>query len=58
MPLPEFIEHLYFKSFGKSAPDGIVSIEDRVKEIERKKKDKRERRYDSPTIAAASDPLR
>jgi len=58
MPLPEFIEHLYFKNFGKSSPDRVVSIEERAKEIERKKREKRERRSDSPMRAAASDPLR
>jgi len=36
LPPPEFIEHLYFKSFGKSAPDQVVSIEERVKQLERK----------------------
>ena len=41
MPLPEFIEHLYFKSFGKERPDRIVTIEERIKEIERKKTEKR-----------------
>ena len=44
LPLPEFIEHLYFKSFGKSAPDQVVSIEERVKQLERKKREKRERK--------------
>ena len=32
MPLPEFIEHLYQKRFGKGAPDDMRSIERRVKE--------------------------
>jgi hypothetical protein len=44
LPLPEFIEHLYFKSYGKSAPDQVVSIEERVKQLERKKREKRERK--------------
>jgi hypothetical protein len=35
--LPEFIEHLYRKRFGKDRPDVVVSIEERVhKEEERK----------------------
>ena len=58
LPLPNFIEHLYSKHFGKEAPDQVVSIEERVKQLESKKREKRERRSDSPTIAAASDPLR
>ena len=39
LPLPEFIEHLYFKSYGKSAPDQVVSIEERVKQLERKRRE-------------------
>ena len=58
LPLPNFIEHLYSKHFGKKAPDQVISIEERVKQLERKKREKRERRSDSPTIAAASDPIR
>jgi hypothetical protein len=58
MPLPQFIEHIYFKNSGKKEPDRVVSIEERVKEIERKKRQKRERKSDSPTIAAAPDPIR
>lgn len=43
-PLPEFIEHLYFKRFGKTSPDRVISMEERAKEIERKKAEKRERK--------------
>jgi hypothetical protein len=39
-PLPQFIEELYFDRFGKTAPDTVVSIEDRVR-IEQKKKQAR-----------------
>jgi hypothetical protein len=28
MPLPDYIQHLYLKRFGRSAPDGVLSIED------------------------------
>ena len=44
LPLPEFIEHIYFKHFGKRQPDLVVSIERRFKEIEQKKREKRERK--------------
>jgi hypothetical protein len=37
MPLPHFIEHLYFKRFAKRVPDRVLSIEDRLREIEEKK---------------------
>ena len=30
LPLPLFIEELYFKHFGKEAPDQVISIEDKV----------------------------
>ena len=37
LPLPQFIEHLYWKRFGKERPDNIVSIEERASIIKRKK---------------------
>jgi hypothetical protein len=33
-PLPEFIEHLYFKRFGKRQPDRVIPLEERAKETE------------------------
>ena len=36
-PLPLFIEHCYFKRFGKERPDDVQSIEQRIKAIEQKK---------------------
>ena len=43
-PLPIFIEHLYEKRFGKTTPDHVLSIEDRVREIAAKKAERHERR--------------
>jgi len=40
LPLPHFIEELYFKRFGKTAPDRVVSIEERAR-LEQQKKDAR-----------------
>ena len=37
MPLPQFIEHLYFKRFAKRVPDRVLSIEDRFREAEKTK---------------------
>ena len=37
LPLPEFIDHLYFKRFGRARPDIVVSIEERAR-IEAEKK--------------------
>jgi hypothetical protein len=31
LPLPRFIEELYMKRFGKTAPDTVVSIEERAR---------------------------
>ncbi len=50
LPLPQFIEHLYFKRFGKTKPDQVVSIEERAREIGRKKgKKSRKRRLKEET---------
>jgi hypothetical protein len=37
LPLPQFIEELYAKRFGKAAPDEVVSIEERVRRLAAKK---------------------
>lgn len=44
LPLPQFIESLYFKRFGKSQPDRVISIEEQVREIAQKKAAKQERK--------------
>jgi hypothetical protein len=44
VPLPQFIEHLYVKRFGKQRPDVVVSIEERVRTEADKKALKRERK--------------
>src|SRR6266498_1561457 len=36
-PLPQFIEHLYSKRFGRPAPDVVTSIEDHARQTELKK---------------------
>ncbi len=42
MPLKQYIEHLYFKRFGKERPDMVLSIEERVRRGEEKKARRRE----------------
>ena len=32
MPLPRYIDHLYEKRFGKTVPDDVRSVEEKVKE--------------------------
>jgi hypothetical protein len=41
-PLGEFIEHIYFKHFGKSQPDRVLSIEQQLEEKRERKRLKRE----------------
>lgn len=36
MPLKQYIEHLYFKRFGKECPDVVLSIEEKVRRDEEK----------------------
>jgi hypothetical protein len=43
-PLPEFIEHLYFKRFGRTAPAEVLSIEDRERRKKAREAAKREAR--------------
>lgn len=41
LPLPEFIEEIYFKHFKKRVPDNVKSIEQMVKDKARKKAEKK-----------------
>jgi hypothetical protein len=41
LPLPHFIEELYFKRFGKTAPDTVLSIEERCRREAAKKEARR-----------------
>jgi hypothetical protein len=41
LPLPQFIEEIYFKSFGKPAPDAVVSIEERARQLAKKKAERK-----------------
>jgi hypothetical protein len=51
LPLPQFIEKLYFKRFGKTRPDVVRSIEEMVRE----KKQKQAERKASNREAAGSE---
>ena len=44
LPLRLFIEHLYLKRFGKTRPDVVLSIEDRIRVELEKKATRREAR--------------
>ncbi len=53
-PLPQFIEDLYFRRFGKTRPDRIISIEQLAGELERKKAEKRHRKQAARDAAVHS----
>jgi hypothetical protein len=36
-PLPQFIEHIYAKRFGRGRPEVVVPVEEHARERERKK---------------------
>lgn len=50
MPLRQYIEHLYFKRFGKERPDVVVSIEKKIHPDEAKKAKKRKPRQASSSL--------
>ena len=45
LPLPEFIEELYFKHFKKSWPENVRSIEQMMSDANRKKEERRARNH-------------
>jgi hypothetical protein len=53
LPLPQYIEHLYFKHFGKETPENVASIEERVKQKAAKKLARREAKRERQIQAAA-----
>ncbi len=44
LPLPDFIEELYFKHFKKKESDNVRSIEQMVNDYNKKKEEHRDRR--------------
>ena len=55
LPLPAFIEKIYFKRFGKSQPDQVRSIEETVKAKERKDAERRARKERQKQDAVATE---
>ena len=53
-PLPQFIEELYLRQFGKAAPDVVMSIEDRIRLAYEKKQARRAARQQSSPEDAIS----
>lgn len=55
MPLPQFIEHLYFKHFSKTVPDREMAIEESHAAYERKKREKKALKLKRKQSASESD---
>ena len=43
-PLPEFIEELYLRRFSRACPERVVSLEEPARELQEKKRQRRELR--------------
>jgi len=65
-PLPEFIEELYFKRFGKIRPENVRSVEQMVKDKKQKQSERKARKQeeqesepvcDSEKVACLDDDL-
>ena len=60
LPLPQFIEKLYFKRFKKDRPDNVRSIQQMVKDKRRRRAERKERKrhqQESETPQEASQQL-
>src|ERR1700684_752958 len=52
LPLPEFIEECYEKSFGRSRPERIRSLEESAKADEKRRQEKQKQKAETPVIPA------
>ena len=57
LPLPEFIVECYRKSFGRSEPEHVRSLEEVVQAEERRRKEKQARKAEKMVIPAGSSQL-
>jgi hypothetical protein len=55
LPLPEYIEELYFKHFKKSRPDSVRSIEQVVRDCRNKKHERKMRRIEEKNADQAGE---
>jgi hypothetical protein len=55
-PLPQFIEDLYLKRFGRERPEVVVTVEQRARELEEKKREKKEKKKAAREAAARASP--
>ena len=55
MPLRQYIEHLYFKRFGKKRPEVVLSIEEKIRLDDAKKARGREAKMKARQAIAAAE---
>ncbi len=55
-PLPQFIEHLYFKRFGKERPEVVMSVEERARAKEAKRAARKEARRRARAEGSSAPP--
>jgi hypothetical protein len=55
IPLPEYIEALYFKRFGKERPDAVLSIEEKIRLDEAKKARKRAAKVEQRRVGSGDE---
>jgi len=54
-PLPQFIEELYLRRFGRARPERSLSLEVRARELDAKKLERRERKLQRRRAKAAAE---
>ena len=57
LPLPDYIEELYFKHFKKNQSDNVRSIEQMVKVYNRKKEERRDRRLKEKELEQSGEDI-
>lgn len=57
LPLPDFIEELYFKRFKKDRPEVVKSIERIVKERNRKREERKRRKAENEFLKQKNDKM-
>lgn len=57
-PLPEFIEHLYEKRFGRTRPEEVLSIEERAQRQAAKQLDKKAKKAERRAMTTADGTTR
>ncbi len=53
-PLPQFIEDLYLERFGRERPELVVTVEQRAHELEKKTREKKEKKQAARQAAAGT----